>query len=40
VDAVSDQAAAFYQRYGFRPCPDPRRLVRKTSDVAAAVRRS
>jgi GNAT superfamily N-acetyltransferase len=38
VDAIDDQAAAFYQRYGFRACPAPRRLVRKTSEVAAALR--
>jgi len=38
VDAIDEQAAAFYRRYGFRPCPDPRRLVRKTSDIAAALR--
>lgn len=38
VDAIDDQAAAFYRRYGFRACPDPRRLVRKTSEVAAALR--
>ena len=39
VDAIDDQAAAFYQRYGFRACPAPRRLVRKTSEVAAALGR-
>ena len=38
VDAIDDQAAAFYRRYGFRACPAPRRLVRKTSEVAAALR--
>lgn len=38
VDAVDEQAAAFYRRYGFRPCPDPRRLVRKVSEVATALR--
>lgn len=38
VDAIDEAAAAFYRRYGFRPCPDPRRLVRKTSDIAAALR--
>lgn len=39
VDAIDEPAAAFYRRYGFRPCPDPRRLVRKTSDIAADLRR-
>jgi GNAT superfamily N-acetyltransferase len=38
VDAIDDSAAQFYRRYGFRPCPDSRRLVRKTSEVAAALR--
>ena len=38
VDAIDDHAAAVYQRYGFRSCPAPRRLVRKTSEVAAALR--
>lgn len=37
VDAVDDDAARFYRRFGFRPCPDPHRLVRKTSEVAAAL---
>lgn len=37
VDAIDESAAAFYRRYGFRPCPDLRRLVRKTSDIAAAL---
>lgn len=40
VDAVDAQAAAFYLRYGFRRCPHPQRLVRKTSDIAAALRHS
>lgn len=40
VDAIDEQAVAFYRHYGFRPCPDPRRLVRKTSDIAAALRSS
>ncbi|MHB1613540.1 MAG: GNAT family N-acetyltransferase [Actinomycetes bacterium] len=39
VDAIDDQAVAFYRCYGFRPCPDPRRLVRKTSEVAATLRK-
>jgi hypothetical protein len=38
VDAIDEQVAAFYRRYGFRACPDPRRLVRKTSEVAVALR--
>jgi GNAT superfamily N-acetyltransferase len=38
VDAIDDAAAAFYARYGFRPCPDPLRLVRKTSEIRAALR--
>lgn len=37
VDAIDDSAARFYRRYGFRPCPDPHRLVRKTNEVAAAL---
>jgi GNAT superfamily N-acetyltransferase len=38
VDAIDDTAAAFYRHYGFRPCPIPgRRLVRKVSDIAAAL---
>ncbi|MGH2858033.1 MAG: GNAT family N-acetyltransferase [Solirubrobacteraceae bacterium] len=40
VDAINEQAAAFYLHYGFRPCPDPGRLVRKTSEIAAALSRS
>lgn len=39
VSAIDDQAAAFYQHYGFRSSPDPRRLVRKTSEVAANLRK-
>jgi GNAT superfamily N-acetyltransferase len=39
VDAIDDTAARFYRRYGFRSCPDPYRLVRKTSEVAGALRR-
>jgi len=38
VDAIDDRAARFYERYGFRPCPDlPLRLVRKASDVARSL---
>lgn len=39
VDAIDQHAAGFYLHYGFRRCPDPRRLVRKTSEVAAALSR-
>jgi GNAT superfamily N-acetyltransferase len=39
VDAIDDAAAGFYRRFGFRPCPAPNRLVRKTSEVAVALRR-
>jgi len=38
VDAIDDAAVAFYRHYGFHPCPIPgRRLVRKVSDIAAAL---
>lgn len=37
VDAIDDEAARFYRRFGFRACPDPHRLVRKTSEVATAL---
>lgn len=38
VDAISLQAAAFYQHHGFTPIPDnPSRLVEKVSDIAAAL---
>jgi GNAT superfamily N-acetyltransferase len=38
VDAISLQAAAFYQHHGFTPIPDnPSRLVQKLSDIAAAL---
>lgn len=39
VDAIDEPAAAFYRRFGFRPCPDPHRLVRKTSEIATALGR-
>lgn len=39
VDAIDDRAASFYRRYSFRACPDPRRQVRKTSEIAAALGR-
>ncbi len=38
VDALDDVALRFYLRFGFRPCPGSRRLVRKTSEVAVALR--
>ncbi len=37
VDAIDDAALRFYLRFGFRPCPGSRRLVRKTSEVAVAL---
>lgn len=37
VDAIDDAAIQFYRRYGFRSCPNPRRLVRKTSEVNTAL---
>ena len=38
VDAIDDQAAAFYRHHGFRTVPDnPNRLVQKVSDIAAAL---
>jgi GNAT superfamily N-acetyltransferase len=38
VDAISLQAAAFYQHHGFTPIPDnPSRLVQNLSDIAAAL---
>lgn len=40
VDAIDDAAVGFYRRFGFQLCPGSRRLVRKTSEVAAALRRS
>lgn len=39
VDAIDDHAAAFYQHWGFRPCAGTRRLVRKTSEINAALRK-
>ncbi|HET7385410.1 MAG TPA: GNAT family N-acetyltransferase [Nocardioidaceae bacterium] len=38
VDAIDGSAAEFYLRFGFRPCPAPHRLVRKTSEIIAALR--
>ena len=37
VDAIDDAAVQFYRHYGFRSCPNPRRLVRKISEVTAAL---
>ena len=39
VDAIDEQAAAFYEHCGFHPCPGAgvRRLVRKISDIAATL---
>jgi hypothetical protein len=38
VDAISAQAAAFYEHHGFTQIPDnPNRLVQKMSDIAAAI---
>jgi ribosomal protein S18 acetylase RimI-like enzyme len=35
VDAIDDQAARFYQHYGFRETPVEGRLLRKVSDIVA-----
>ena len=38
VDAISAQAAAFYEHHGFTPIPEnPYRLVQKMSDIASAL---
>lgn len=38
VDAISAEAAAFYEHHGFTPIPDnPNRLVQKMSDIASAL---
>lgn len=37
VDAIDDEAAKFYQHYGFEPTPAPHRLVRKISHIAAEL---
>lgn len=38
VDAISSQAASFYEHHGFKPIPDnPNRLVQKMSDIASAL---
>jgi GNAT superfamily N-acetyltransferase len=40
VDAIDDQAAAFYRRHGFIDMPEnPRRLFRKMSDIRRALER-
>jgi len=37
VQAIDEAAARFYQHFGFRGSPGSMRLVRKTSEVAAAL---
>ncbi len=37
VDAIDDEAIAFYQHFGFIRIPGSRRLVRKVSEVAAGL---
>jgi GNAT superfamily N-acetyltransferase len=38
VDAIDDEAAAFYRHHGFVAVPgDPRRLYRRTKDIAASL---
>ena len=37
VDAIDDAASLFYEHYGFRRIPDTGRLVRKMSDIGAAL---
>ena len=37
VDAIDEAAVHFYRRFGFRSWPDSHRLLRKTSEVAAAL---
>jgi GNAT superfamily N-acetyltransferase len=37
VDALHEQAAAFYEHHGFTRIPDTLRLIQKISDVAAAL---
>lgn len=38
VDALHEQAAAFYEHHGFERIPDTLRLVQKVSDIAAALK--
>jgi GNAT superfamily N-acetyltransferase len=35
VDAIDDEAAAFYTKHGFHPIPESNRLLRKMSDIEA-----
>ncbi|MET9057555.1 GNAT family N-acetyltransferase [Streptomyces antibioticus] len=35
VDAIDDEAAAFYEKHGFQPMPGTPRLVRRVSSIAA-----
>ena len=39
VDAIDEEAVAFYRRYGFTPLPPPSasRLIMKSSDAAASL---
>jgi GNAT superfamily N-acetyltransferase len=37
VDAIDENAATFYEHYGFRPVPSGRRLVQKIPDIAAGL---
>lgn len=38
VDAIDEQAVRFYEHHGFRAAPSrPARLLRKASDIAAAI---
>jgi GNAT superfamily N-acetyltransferase len=34
VDAIDDNAASFYEHFGYRPIPGTNRLIRKISDIA------
>jgi GNAT superfamily N-acetyltransferase len=37
VDALHEDAAAFYEHYGFRRIPDTLRLIQKMSTIAASI---
>ncbi|MGW2828532.1 GNAT family N-acetyltransferase [Streptomyces sp. NPDC001286] len=37
VDAIDEEAATFYERYGFKRIPGDSRLFRKMSDIAASL---
>jgi hypothetical protein len=37
VDAIDEEAATFYERYGFKRIPGDSRLFRKMSDIVAAL---